>query len=69
MKRLCSFLDREAERVIEAVKKSGRFYAAALKTLKRDFGNLLLVSQAKLKSLFDQHQIKSADRISLRRFH
>ena len=69
MKRLCSVLDGEAKRVMEAIGKSGRFYATALKTLKRDFGNPLLVSHAKLKLLFDQPQIKSADRISLRRSH
>ena len=69
MERLCSVLDGEAKRVIEAIGKSGRFYATALKTLKRDFGNPLLVSHAKLKLLFDQTQIKGADRMSLRRFH
>ena len=67
--RLCSVLDGEVKRVIEAIGKSGRFYATALKTLKRNFGNPLLVSHAKLKLLFDQAQIKSADRISLRKFH
>ena len=69
MERLCSVLDGEAKRVIEAIGKSGRFYATALKTLKRDFGNPVLVSHAKLKLLFDQPQIKGADRMSLRRFH
>ena len=69
MERLCSVLDGEAKRVIEAIGKSGRFYATALKTLKRDFGNPLLVSHAKLKLLFDQPQIKGVDRMSLRRFH
>ena len=69
MERLCSFLDGEATRIIAAVGKRGRFYATALKTLKRDFRNPLLVSHAKLKLLFDQPQIKSADRICLRRFH
>ena len=53
----------------KAIGKSGLFYANALKTLKRNFGNPLLVSHAKLKLLFDQTQIKSADRMSLRRFH
>ena len=69
MERFCSVLDGEAKRVIEAIGKSGRFYATALKTLKRDFGNPLLVSHAKLKLLFDQPQIKGVDRMSLRRFH
>ena len=39
-----------------------------MKTLKRDFGNPLLISHVKFKLLFDQPQFKSADRISLRRF-
>ena len=69
MERLCSVLYGEAKRVIETIGNTRRFYATALKTLKRDFGNPLLISHAKLKLLFDQTQIKSADRISLRRFH
>ena len=69
MERLCSVLYGEAKRVIETIGNTGRFYATALKTFKRDFGNRLLISHAKLKLLFDQPQIKSADRISLQRFH
>ena len=69
MERLCSVLDGEAKRVIETIGKSGRFYVTALKTLKRDFGNPLLVSHAKPKLLFDQTQIKGVDRMSLPRFH
>ena len=68
MERLRSVQDGEAKRVIEAIGKSGRFCATALKTLKNDLGNPLLVSQAKPKLLFDQILIKSADRISLRNF-
>ena len=44
------------------------FLCDCSETLKRDFGNPLLMSHAKLK-LFDQPQIKSTDGISLRRFH
>ena len=69
MERLCSVLYGEAKRVIETIGNTRRFYATALKTLKRGFGNPLLISHTKLKLLFDQPQIKSADRISLRRFH
>ena len=69
MERLCSVLDREAKRVTKAIRKSGRFYATALKTLKRNFRNPFLISLTKLKSLFGQPKIKCADRISLRRFH
>ena len=69
MERLCSVLYVEVKRVIKIIGTTGRFYATALKTLKRDFGNPLLISHARLKFLFDQPQIKSTDRISLRRFH
>ena len=69
MERLYSVLYGEAKRVIETIGNTERFYATALKTLKRDFGNPLLISHAKVKLLCDQPQIKSADRISLRRFH
>ena len=68
MERLCSVLYGEAKRVIETIGNTGCFYAIALKTLRLDFGNPLLISHAKLKS-FDQPQIKSTDGISLRRFH
>ena len=64
MERLCSVLYGEAKRVIETIGNTGRFYATALKTLKRDFGNPLLILHAKLKLLFDQSQIKSTYRIS-----
>ena len=47
----------------------GEATGTALKKLKRDFGNPILVSHAKLKLLFDQSQIKNADMISLQRFH
>ena len=63
MEKLYSVLDGKAKRVIEAIGKSGQFYETALKTLKHDFGNPLVVSQSKLKSLFDQPQIKRANRI------
>ena len=69
MERLCSALYGEAKRVIETLGNTRCFYANALKTLKHDFGNPLLISHTKLKLLFDQPQIKRADRISLRRFH
>ena len=38
------------------------FYATALKPLKREYGNPLLVSHLKLKKLFNQPQIKNQDR-------
>ena len=69
MERLCSVSNGETKKVIETIGNTGLFYATALKTLKRDFGNSLLISRVKLKLLFDQSQIKNTDRISLRRFH
>ena len=44
----------ETKWVNEAIGNTRRFYATALKTLKCDFGNSLLISHAKLKLLFDQ---------------
>ena len=69
MERRCSVLYGEAKRVIETIGNAWRFYTTALKTLKLDFGNPLLISLARRKLLFDQLKIKSADRISLRRFY
>ena len=39
----------------------GEATGTALKTLKRDFGNPILISHAKLTLLFDQSQIKNYD--------
>ena len=58
MERLCSVLFGEAKRVIETIGNTRRFYAAALKTLKRDFGNPLLISHAKLKLYFINPKLK-----------
>ena len=58
MERLCSVLFGEAIRVIETIGNTRRFYAAALKTLKRDFGNPLLISHAKLKLYFINPKLK-----------
>ena len=49
IERLCSILYGEAKRVIDTIENTKRFYATALKKLKRNFGNPLLISQAKLK--------------------
>ena len=45
------------------------FYATALKTLKRDFGNPVVVAHLKIKSLFDAQQIYANDQVGLRQFH
>ena len=66
---LLSVLDGEAKKAIEAVGTCGLFYASALKKLKREFGNTLLVSHLRLKSMFNKPQIKANDRSALREFH
>ena len=44
------------------------FYPKALKTLKREYGNPLLVSNLKLKKLFEQPQLKNQNRAALREY-
>ena len=48
MDHLMNSLDGEAKRSLEAVKTNCYFYARALKVLKRDFGNPLVVLHLKL---------------------
>ena len=50
---LLSVLGGEVKKAIEAVGTCGLFYVSALKTLKREFGNTLLVSHLRLKSMFN----------------
>ena len=68
MERLISVLRGEVKREIESIGTNSMFYATALKTLKREYGNPLLVSHLKLKKLFDQPQIKNQDRTALREY-
>ena len=69
MDRLLSVLDGDAKRSIQSIGSSGIFYATALKALKRDYGNPIIVSHLRVKSLFEFPPIKSNDRIALRNFH
>ena len=69
MERLVSVLDGEAKKAVYSIGTSGIFYATALKTLKRDFGNPVVVSHLKLKAVLDLPQLPWNDRISLRRYH
>ena len=69
MERLLSVLEGEANRPVESIDISGIFYATALKTLKRDFGNPIVIAHLKMKHLFKQPQIKNNDRTELRMFH
>ena len=56
MLKLISVLDRKAEQVIAAIGSNGIFYATALKTLKKNFGDPLLVAHLKIKAVFDRPQ-------------
>ena len=69
MERLLSVLEGEAKRSVESIGISGIFYATELKTLKRDFGNPIVIAHLKMKHLFKQPQIKNNDRTELRKFH
>ncbi|XP_066921098.1 uncharacterized protein [Clytia hemisphaerica] len=69
IERLLSVLTGEARKGVECIGTSGIFYATALKSLKRDFGNATVVTHAKLKLLLDKPQLVSNDRAALKRFH
>ena len=62
MERLISVLRQEVKKEIESIGINSMFYATALKTLKREYGNPLLVSNLKLKKLFEQPQLKNKSR-------
>ena len=62
-------LEGKAKRLIEANGHNGIFYATVLKSLKRDFGNPVIVSHLRIQPLLDQPQIKPNDKIGLRHYH
>ena len=68
LERLLNVLKRETKKLVESIGKSGIFYATALKTLKRDFGNTFTVAYMKTKLLFNKPQLKHNDQISLKDF-
>ena len=68
IERLLTVLKGEAKNSIISIGTNGLFYASALRSLKRDFGDPLAVTHLELKSVFDKPQIKSGDRIALREF-
>ena len=51
MERLLSVLDGEAKRTVISSGRNGLFYATAMETLKSNFGNPMVVSFLKLKSV------------------
>ena len=65
---LISLLDREEKLVIAAIASNGIFHPTALKTVKKNFGDPLLVVRLKIKAVFDCPQIKANDKIGLRNF-
>ena len=69
MNRLLILLDKEAKRSLKSIGSSGSFYTTAPKVLKRNYGNPIIVSHLRVKSLFKFAPIKSNDRIALRNFH
>ena len=69
MERLISVLDGEAKRVVTSVGQSGIFYASVLKTLKCNFGNPVVVSYMKLKTVLDFPQLPPSDYIGLDAYH
>ena len=69
MERLLSVLDGEVKQTVMSIGRNGLFYATAMKTLKRNFGNPMVVSFLKLKSVLDLPQITNENRAGLRAFH
>ena len=65
MARLISLLDGDAKRATQSIGLSDLFYASALKILKRDFGNPLLVATLRMKRLFDKLKVNERDRTAL----
>ena len=69
MERLISVLDGDAKCAVAAEGHNELFYASALKLLKQDSGNPLVVSYKKVKGVLDQPQIQPNDKTSLQRYH
>ena len=69
MDHLLSVLDGEAKRALSAIRQDGLFYASALKLLKREFGNPLMVSCLKLREVLEVPPIQHDDQNSVRNYH
>ena len=69
MERLLGVLDGEAKQTVISIGRNDLFYATAIKTLKSNFGNPMVVSFLKLKSVLDVPQITNKNRACLRAFH
>ena len=66
MEHLINSLDSEAKKSVKTVRTNGHFYAMALKVLKSNFNNPLVMSYLKFKKLFHQSQISIKDKLGLR---
>ena len=61
---------RESKRTVISVDRNGLFYATAMKTIKSNFGNPMVASFLKLKSVLDLPQIIiNENRAGLRAFY
>ena len=69
MDHLLSVLDGDVKSLILSIGSSRIFYATILKALKRDYGNPIIVSHLRVKSIFEFPPIKSNGRIALRNSH
>ena len=69
MDSLLSVLDGEAKRVVSTIVQEGLFYTTALKILKYECGNPLMVSYLKLQDALELPPIQHDDRNSLRKYH
>ena len=62
-------LDGEATKAVEIIGVTGHSYAAALKALKRQFGNPNSVATAYLSNMLDSTVVSSNDRQALRDYY
>ena len=69
MEKLLSVLDGEAKQTVISIGRNGLFYAKAMKTLKSNFENPMVVSFLKLKSVLDLPQMINENRAGLKAFH
>ena len=69
MARLLSVLDGGAIRTVILIGRNGLFYVTAMKTLKSNLGNPVVVSFLKLKSVLDLPQNSNKNRTNLTTLH
>ena len=69
IKRLLSVLKGEAKRDVEGKGANVIFYPTALKLLKEEFGNPVVICHLRMVELFEQLPIKGNDRTSLRQYY